>query len=471
MNFINTIYQPEDIIQDRYRIVSILGEGGTAITYEAVDLKANSSVAIKVLSLQQIQDWKSLELFEREVKVLKNLNHPKIPQYLSYFIIDTPTDKQFFLVQELITGKSLTNLLEQGWRFQEAEVKNIAQKVLSILTYLHSLQPPIIHRDLKPHNIIYTDEKEIYLVDLGSVQDVYRNTLTRGKTFVGTIDYMSPEQIRGHASFASDLYSLGCTLLYLLTRRSPTELPLKRMKINFHSSLNISKQFADWLDIILEPIPEDRFDSTSEALHSLKNTNTRERYLLSIKGSDVEIVRKLDRLEINIPSHGFKPRKILNKIFEATLFLIGFNIFVSILIYSKIENIPKEIIVTGHTIGSIIIFFYLLNYVCEDIFYDCFSQVSLYINRQKFCITKKFLFYKQKTFGNTQNIDKINLQKEESGVDRYQRAIFKEYITIHTGVKKYKLAPWISKIEKQQLVKEIYSFLEELNINNCSDLQ
>lgn len=79
MNFMNTIYQPEDIIQDRYRIVSILGEGGTAITYEAVDLKANSSVAIKVLSLQQIQDWKSLELFEREVKVLKNLNHPKIP--------------------------------------------------------------------------------------------------------------------------------------------------------------------------------------------------------------------------------------------------------------------------------------------------------------------------------------------------------------------------------------------------------
>ncbi|MGK7896075.1 MAG: serine/threonine protein kinase [Xenococcus sp. (in: cyanobacteria)] len=209
----NTRYQHGDVIQNKYCIVSILGEGGTAITYEAVDLETNNSVAIKVLSLQQTQDWKSLELFEREVKVLKNLNHPKIPKYLDYFILDIPTDKQFFLVQELVSGKSLTTLLEQGWRFQEAEVKNIAQQVLSILSYLHSFQPPIIHRDIKPQNIICTEEKEIYLVDLGAVQDAYRNTLTRGATFVGTIDYMSPEQIRGHASFASDLYSLGCTLL------------------------------------------------------------------------------------------------------------------------------------------------------------------------------------------------------------------------------------------------------------------
>jgi serine/threonine protein kinase len=145
------LYQPGDTIKDKYRIVGILGEGGTAITYEAIDLTQEILVAIKVLSLQQTRDWKLVELFEREAKVLKNLNHSRIPSYLDYFFIDTQSDRQFFLVQEIIIGKSLATLVEQGWYFQQDEVKNIAQQVLEILSYLHSLQPPVIHRDIKPH--------------------------------------------------------------------------------------------------------------------------------------------------------------------------------------------------------------------------------------------------------------------------------------------------------------------------------
>lgn len=80
--------QPGDTIKDKYRIVGILGEGGTAITYEAIDLTQEISVAIKVLSLQQTRDWKLVELFEREAKVLKNLNHSRILSYLDYFFID-----------------------------------------------------------------------------------------------------------------------------------------------------------------------------------------------------------------------------------------------------------------------------------------------------------------------------------------------------------------------------------------------
>ncbi len=460
----NVTYQPEDIIRDRYRIVSILGEGGTAITYEAVDLEINSGVAIKVLSLRQIQDWKSIELFEREVKVLKNLNHPKIPKYLDYFILDTPTDKQFLLVQELIPGKSLTALLEQGWRFQETEVKNIAQQVLSILSYLHSFQPPVIHRDIKPHNIIRTEEEEIYLVDLGAVQDAYRNTLTRGATFVGTIDYMSPEQIRGHASFTSDLYSLGCTLLYLMTRCSPAELPLQRMRINFRSSLNISKQFADWLDTILEPVPEDRFSSAEKALNMLNSTNIKENYyLLSTKGSNISIKKELTQLDISIPAHGFKLKKVFDKFFEAALFLIGFNIFVSILVNSKLKNVPQEIMIIGHIVVSVLLLIYFIRYVGENILLDCFNKVNLTINNKQFWIIKKLLFYKYKKSINMENIDKIKIEKEEDGVDYLNRVKFKEYIIVYTGIKKYKLASWISKTEKQEIVKEISIFLEELN--------
>ena len=246
------LYQHGDIIRDEYRIINVLGQGGTATTYEAENIIDRRRVAIKVLSLHQTMEWKIVELFAREAKVLSNLSHPQIPDYIDYFYLDLNNNRIFFLVQELITGKSLAALVKKGWYFQESEVKDIAKQVLAILDYLHHLDTPVIHRDVKPHNIIRTDTGEIYLVDLGAVQDVYRNTLTRSGTFVGTIDYMSPEQMRGQACFASDLYSLGCTLLYLLTRRSPVDLPLHRMKIDFRNCLSISPQFTDWLEVIIE---------------------------------------------------------------------------------------------------------------------------------------------------------------------------------------------------------------------------
>ncbi|NEP87176.1 MAG: serine/threonine protein kinase, partial [Okeania sp. SIO2C2] len=90
-------------------------------------------------------------------------------------------------------------------------------------------------------------------------------------TFVGTIGYMPPEQLQGKAYCASDLYSLGATLLYLLTHRSPGELPQKRMKIDISSCVEISPEFMNWLEVILEPIWEDRFQSATAALNVLSN--------------------------------------------------------------------------------------------------------------------------------------------------------------------------------------------------------
>nr|WP_293094585.1 protein kinase [Okeania sp. SIO2F4] len=139
------------------------------------------------------------------------------------------------------------------------------------MSYLHQLNPPIIHRDIKPENIILRPDEKIFLVDFGAVQDIYRQTISFSGTFVGTIGYMPPEQLRGKSYCASDLYSLGGTLLYLFTHRFPDELPQKRMKIDFRSCVEISPEFADWLEVILEPIWEDRFQSATEALNVLSN--------------------------------------------------------------------------------------------------------------------------------------------------------------------------------------------------------
>ena len=277
-----TIYQLGTIIQEKYRVTKTLGKGGVAITYQAIDLTTESLVAIKVISLKQLDNWKQVELFKREAEVLAKLNHPAIPQYIDYFDIETDTDKAFHIVQQQAPGKSLSQLVESGWRTNEAEVKQIARQVLEILTYLHSLDPPVIHRDIKPNNLIRDEDGKIYLVDFGAVQNTYYNTLMQGSTVVGTYGYMSPEQFQGKALPATDLYSLGATLLYLLTQRSPAELPQDTLKLDFRNSVNISESFADWLDKILEPNIEDRFSNADLALYELsKSKKKKQRKLIT----------------------------------------------------------------------------------------------------------------------------------------------------------------------------------------------
>ncbi|NER25743.1 MAG: serine/threonine protein kinase [Symploca sp. SIO1C2] len=264
-----------EVIAERYQIVTLLGQGGMGSTYAAVDLANNQRVAIKVVSLRGAQDWKTLELFEREAQVLATLNHPFIPKYLDYFRVDAEEDSpnsdcRFYLVQELVEGESFTTLVERGWKPKEAEVKAIARQVLEILIYLHTLVPPIIHRDIKPQNLIRREDGKVYLVDFGTVQHIVRNPQSFVSTFVGSVGYMPPEQLRGQTVFASDLYSLGATLLFLLTGKSPETLPQKMLKVDFRQVIELSDRFAQWLDRLIAPVMEDRFQSAQVALLKLK---------------------------------------------------------------------------------------------------------------------------------------------------------------------------------------------------------
>lgn len=264
------LHQPGDIIAERYRIIDTLGQGGNGITYKAEDLKSTEQVALKALSLHHMSDWKQMELFDREAQTLASLNHPGIPKYLDYFQVDTPEDRGFYIVQQLVVGKSLAELVKNGWRSNEAGVRNIATQVLNILIYLQSLKPPVFHRDIKPQNLIGSKDGKVYLVDFGAVQNTYRNTFSFGSTVVGTFGYMAPEQFQGQALPATDLYGLGATLLFLLTHRSPADLPTDRLKISFRNRVQISEQFADWLEKMLEPDAEERFVSAKAALAALQ---------------------------------------------------------------------------------------------------------------------------------------------------------------------------------------------------------
>jgi eukaryotic-like serine/threonine-protein kinase len=263
-----------ELINDRYQVKDILGQGGTAITYAAIDLQTQDTVVLKVMSLRRAQDWKAIELFEREAQILAQLEHPAIPKYLDYFQTDTERDREFYIVQTLAQGTPLATLIDRGWEPTIKEVEDIANQVLGILDYLHRLSPPIIHRDIKPQNLIKSVDGKISLVDFGAVQATYHQTITGGSTVVGTYGYMAPEQFRGQAFLSTDLYGLAATLLFLLTRADPGKLPQKQLKINFRSAVKLPSKFADWLDRMLEPIVEQRFTTAAEALAILNGVRS-----------------------------------------------------------------------------------------------------------------------------------------------------------------------------------------------------
>lgn len=305
---IEWLHQPGDIIADRYRVLGVLGQGGTGITYKAHDLQNDQPVALKALSLRRMDDWKMLELFRREAQVLAHLEHPAIPRYLNYFETDTAHDRQFYLGQQLAPGQSLAALIEQGWKPQEADIRRIAIQVLNILVYLQNLTPAVIHRDIKPQNLIRQPDGQLFLVDFGAVQDTYHHTVSGGSTIVGTYGYMAPEQYRGQAVLATDLYGLGATLLFLLTGCPPADLPQHQLKLVFRPQVQVSRRFADWLERVLEPVADDRFTTAQEALDVLQGRQTLPPLLSKSRPTETPIrLTKGDRsLQIEIPPIGLR---------------------------------------------------------------------------------------------------------------------------------------------------------------------
>jgi eukaryotic-like serine/threonine-protein kinase len=291
-----------------YQIVDILGEGGSGTTYRAQIVGTERFVALKQLSLARMDDWKAIDLFEREAQILAQLNYPAIPRYIDYFIIDTSSDRNFYIVQELAPGKTLSDQSASGWRYTEAEVKDIASQILDILSYLHNLTPPVIHRDIKPQNLIRNAEGKIYLVDFGAVQDTFY-PVTGGSTVIGTYGYMAPEQFRGQAYLSTDLYGLGTTLLYLLTGEDPAALPQKKLKIDFHEAVSLPSEFTNWIARLLEPEPTCRFETAKLAMEVLDGrSRLPELPTQQPSYSTIKLNRFNEFMIIEIPSIGLSTR-------------------------------------------------------------------------------------------------------------------------------------------------------------------
>lgn len=256
-------------LNQRYQLQKEIGQGGFGITYQALDSQTSQLCAIKELSFQRAEDWKSLELFEREAKVLANLEHPQIPKFIDFVTKESESEQKLYLIQEYIEGQSLKELVESGKHFTQDEILNYTIQVTQILVYLQTLSPPIIHRDIKPGNLIINPEGEVYLIDFGAVRDTVVNRIGGGSTVVGTFGYMPPEQFDGKALPATDIYSLGTTMIYALSQKEPHQIEKKALKLNFRPLVNISAQFAQILEKMIEPDWQERYQNASDLLVDL----------------------------------------------------------------------------------------------------------------------------------------------------------------------------------------------------------
>ena len=256
-------------LHGRYVLERLLGSGGQGRTFAARDLQRDATVAVKELSLARVRDWKSVELFRREATVLAGLDHPGVPRLVESFEEERAGITFFYLVQELVPGESVAVALERGARWNEDQVRALADGVLEILEYLHGQSPPVIHRDIKPSNILQRPDGGITLVDFGLVRDVARPE--GGSTMsAGTPGYAPPEQYAGRAVPATDLYALGATLVALLARRDPVDLLSPRtQRLAFRDHVTIGDDLARIVERLLEPDPTRRYETAAAVRRDL----------------------------------------------------------------------------------------------------------------------------------------------------------------------------------------------------------
>jgi serine/threonine protein kinase len=265
------------LFRDRYRVIRALGRGGFGVTFLARDatlpyapLCVIKQLCPKVSNPEILQ--RASGRFEREAKILSQLgSHAQIPQLLDYFQMDG----EFYLVQEYIPGSTLTREIRQHGSQSELVVKQFLREILPVLDYIHRHQ--VIHRDIKPPNIIRCqDDNRLVLIDFGAVKEQiagFGDPSQKAPTthFVGTVGFAPPEQLALRPIYASDIYALGVTCLFLLTGKTPMEFDYDPAsgEVCWQDQVKVSTHFGKVLSKMLKIPPRDRYQSAEQVQRAL----------------------------------------------------------------------------------------------------------------------------------------------------------------------------------------------------------
>ncbi len=260
-----------------YQVLQILGQGGMGTTYLAWDRERNNLqglgvppaaalVVLKEMNADMAQIRKAQELFEREARALKSLNHPGVPKFFDFFVEE---DKKY-LAMEMIHGQDLEKRISlQGPALPKKAIEWMIQ-TCEVLEYIHSKKPPLIHRDIKPANLLVRRrDNQIIVLDFGAVKEIGTPLGTR----IGAEGFSAPEQDRGQPLTQSDLYAVGSTLIFMLTAQSPMHFYDNRgngYRFYVESVPTITPQLRQVIEKVTQPLPGDRYQTAQELALALK---------------------------------------------------------------------------------------------------------------------------------------------------------------------------------------------------------
>ena len=276
-------------IQERYRALKIIGQGGFGKTFKALD-EGKPSKPLCVIKQFIYDDPATLReaqrLFEQEAVRLDDLGkHNQIPELFAH----CEQEGRQYLVQEFIDGENLLQELNRAGRFSEAKIKDLLLDLLPVLQFIHAGQ--VIHRDIKPENIIRRrSDGRLVLVDFGAAKVATETALQRTATMIGSPEYTAPEQSRRKPVYSSDIYSLGMTCLYLLTQIPPFDLfsdsENKWVWRQFLNGIFISDDLGRILDKMIELLVS-RYQKVEDVLQDL---NSPKKPLISVPVSSQVVV-------------------------------------------------------------------------------------------------------------------------------------------------------------------------------------
>ncbi|NJP11888.1 MAG: serine/threonine protein kinase [Leptolyngbyaceae cyanobacterium RU_5_1] len=266
------------LLQNRYRIIQALGQGGFGATFLAIDedLPGKPNCVIKQLrpnaTAPHVMEM-ARELFKREAETLGRIgNHPQIPRLLDYF----EEHETFFLVQEYVSGSTLQQEIKRSGPLSEAGAKLFLSEILPVMEYIHDNR--VIHRDIKPANMIRrAQDSKLVLIDFGAVkyQNVQPNNASDQTALtsyaIGTPGFAPPEQMAMRPVPASDIYALGVSCIFLLTGKSPKELDYDPTtgELIWKKHVYTSDHFATVLAKMLEISVKQRYRTAREVYNAL----------------------------------------------------------------------------------------------------------------------------------------------------------------------------------------------------------
>lgn len=260
-----------------YLVRRLVGEGGMGKVYEAEERLSHRRVALKVLRPELAKSEEGRRLFLNEMTILAHLDHPSVVRCLAC----TEVDEQLVMALEYLEGKTLREHLNRHGPLPWEEAVDVAVQIASALAAAHRQEPPIVHRDLKPENVMILDDGAVKVMDFGiaKVLQALSKTTTHS---VGTLQYMSPEQIDATGVDArSDLYCLGLVLYEMLAGKPPFESASPRELLNMQCTQappplpdsargSVPKGVERLLFELLEKRPDDRPGSAADVLHELE---------------------------------------------------------------------------------------------------------------------------------------------------------------------------------------------------------